>query len=102
MQKLRPNQALRGLWGAGPGVGGALALGDRRWGGAGRLSGWPAGARGNPRCHLGAARKLNHVWASTSEGAGPRLSLGDAQSFPFAREKGGYRTAGGVEQLWED
>lgn len=34
----------------------------------------------------GAARKLLHVWAATSEGAGPPLRLGDAKSSPSPHE----------------
>lgn len=87
MQTLRPDQAVRGsgVWRRRS----RSAL--EAWAGLGG-AGRPAALRcvcprGNPSLHLGAARKLHHVWAATSEGADPPLSLGAAKSSPFAQQK---------------
>lgn len=56
--------------------------------------------RGNPRLRQGAARKLHHVWAATSEGAEPPLTLEDAKSsLSRPPKKGCYGTVGGVEKF---
>jgi hypothetical protein len=81
-----------GGWGWGEGEGSRAGGGGGR-GGAGAAGGAAdfgqvrKAAAGNPPLYLGTVRKLHHVWAATSEGAGPPRSLGDAKSAPFPREK---------------
>lgn len=74
----------------------------RERGGAGRPAAYRCiNPRGNPRLHLGAARKLHHVWATTSEGADPPLPRGTpGQS--LSPRKGGSRTVGGVDKFSAD
>lgn len=51
--------------------------------------------------HLGAARKLHHVWAAASEGAGPPQRLGDAKPVAFL-SRGGWSPEQGVVKFPAD
>lgn len=84
MQKPSPSREVRGL-GRRAGAPGGLAVCARRRGAAGRgvTARRCVNQQGNPWLHLGAARKLHHVWAATSEGADPPLWLGDTKSSSF-------------------
>lgn len=57
--------------------------------------------QGESSQHLGAARKLHHVWAAASEGAGPPQRLGDAKPVAFL-SRGGWSPEQGVVKFRAD
>lgn len=57
--------------------------------------------QGESSLHLGAARKLHHVWAAASEGAGPPQRLGDAKPVAFL-SRGGWSPEQGVVKFRAD